>query len=112
MNNKKNRISAEKVNWNKKDLTNIISEKLNIPKSQALEYLNAIVETISEGLIQGKKITISDFGSISVSERKSFQGTHPQTGEPLEVTARFIPVFKVGKKLRAALNPHLSDKDE
>ena len=112
MNNKKNKLVSEKKNWNKKDLTSIISEKLGIPKSKALEYLNAVVETLAEGLIQDKKITISDFGSISVSERSSFQGTHPQTGAPLEVTARFIPVFKVGKKLKDSLNPHLCGNDE
>jgi len=112
MNSKINESPEEKKNWNKKDITNIMSIKLNIPKSKALEYLNAVVETISEGLIKDKKVTISDFGSFSISPRKAFQGTNPRTGEPLEVTARFIPVFKVGKKLRLSLNPHLGDNDE
>ncbi len=86
-----------KKSWNKKDLTNLMSKRLGIPKSKASEYLNAVVDVLSEGLIDGKKITISDFGSFSVSERSGFKGTHPQTGVPIEVTARFIPVFKVGK---------------
>ena len=104
------KLNAKK-SWNKKDLTNLISKKLNIPKSKANEYLNTFVEVVSEGLIKGKKITISDFGSFSVSERSGFKGTHPQTGEEIQVTARFIPVFKVGKRLKEALNPHLGDDD-
>lgn len=108
---KKARLESKK-SWNKKDLTNIISEKLDIPKSKASEYLNAVVDVLSEGLISGKKITISDFGTFSVSERSGFKGTHPQTGAPLDVTARFIPIFKVGKRLKEALNPHLEENND
>ena len=100
-----------KKSWNKKDLTNFISKRLGIPKSKANEYLNTFVDVVSEGLINGKKITISDFGSFSVSERSGFKGTHPQTGEEIQVSPRFIPVFKVGKKLKKALNPHLGEDD-
>tara|TARA_B100001094_G_C18179502_1_gene800003 strand:- start:1175 stop:1510 length:336 start_codon:yes stop_codon:yes gene_type:complete len=111
MTSNNDKLNAKK-SWNKKDLTALISTKLGIPKSKANEYLNTFVDVISEGLIDGKKITISDFGSFSISERSGFKGTHPQTGEPINVTVRFIPVFKVGKKLKEALNPHLSDTDE
>tara|TARA_R110002074_G_scaffold397236_1_gene587472 strand:+ start:199 stop:540 length:342 start_codon:yes stop_codon:yes gene_type:complete len=110
-NDKKATLNSKK-SWNKKDLTNILSTQLKIPKSKASEYLNAFVDILSEGLIDGKKITISDFGTFSVSQRSGFKGTHPQTGEPLDVTARFIPVFKVGKKLKEALNPHLDGENE
>ena len=110
-NNTQERLDSKK-SWNKKDLTNIISDKLGIPKSKASEYLNVFVGVLSDGLIRGKKITISDFGTFSVSERSGFKGTHPQTGAPLDVTARFIPVFKVGKRLKEALNPHLGGDDE
>ena len=106
-----NEILNSKKSWNKKDLTNLISEKLGISKAKANEYLNSFVDVVSDGLIRGKKITISDFGSFSVSERSGFKGTHPQTGEEIQVTARFIPVFKVGKKLKEALNPHLGNDD-
>lgn len=100
-----------KKSWNKKDLTNILSLELNISKAKASEYINSFVAVVSKGLIQGKKITISDFGTFSVSQRSGFKGTHPRTGEPLDVTGRNIPVFKVGKKLKELLNPHLSDDE-
>ena len=105
------KLNAKK-SWNKKDLTNLISDKLGVSKAKAAEMINTFVDVVSEGLISGKKITISDFGSFSVSERSGFKGTHPQTGEEIQVTARFIPVFKVGKKLKEALNPHLGNDDD
>ena len=111
-NSSDNTILQNKKSWNKKDLTNIISKELNIPKSKASEYLNVFVDILHDGLTRGKKITISDFGTFSVSQRSGFKGTHPQTGAPLEVTVRFIPVFKVGKKLKEALNPHLEQTNE
>jgi nucleoid DNA-binding protein len=101
-----------KKSWNKKDLSFWISQQLGVPKSEANIWIRAFTDAVSEGLIKGKKITLSDFGSFSVSDRSSFKGTHPQTGEEIEVTKRRIPVFKVGKKLKQALNPHLDSKDE
>jgi len=99
----------EKKSWNKKDLTNILSFELDISKAKATEYINAFVGVVSDGLSKGKKITISDFGTFTVSNRSSFKGTHPRTGEPLEVTGRNIPGFKVGKGLKDLLNPHLGE---
>lgn len=101
-----------KKSWNKKDLTNILSLELGISKAKAVEYINAFVTVVSDGLSKGKKITISDFGTFTVSNRSSFSGTHPRTGEPLEVSGRNIPGFKVGKGLKDLLNPHLGDTDE
>ena len=113
MMNNKEKVSLEnKPSWNKKDLTNILSQKMDISKAKASELLNSFVDVLSEGLINHKKITISDFGTFTVSQRKGFKGTHPQSGVPLDVTARFIPGFKMGKKLKESLNPHLSDQDE
>jgi len=112
MNSKEKPSLENKPSWNKKDLTNILSHRLDVSKAKASELLNCFVNVISEGLVNHKKITISDFGTFTVSKRSGFKGTHPQTGVPLNVTTRFIPGFKMGKKLKESLNPHLDDQDE
>ena len=93
-----------KDSWNKNDLTILLASEAGIPKVHAAKYINIVTDTIAEALEDGKKVTISDFGTFQVSERSSFDGRNPKTNEPLRVPMRRIPVFKAGKKLKRSLN--------
>lgn len=93
-----------KDSWNKNDLTILLANEAGIPKVHAARYINIVTETIAEALEEGKKVTISDFGTFQVSERRSFSGRNPKSGEPLNVPVRRIPVFRAGKKLKRCLN--------
>ena len=93
-----------KDSWNKSDLTILFANEAQIPKIRAAKYINMITETIAEALEAGKKVTISDFGTFQVSERRSFDGRNPKTGAPINVPVRRIPVFRAGKKLKSSLN--------
>lgn len=94
----------DKHSWNKSDLTVLLANEAQIPKVRAANYINIITETIAEALENGKKVTISDFGTFQVSERAAFAGRNPKTGDPIEVPIRRIPVFRAGKKLKTSLN--------
>ena len=94
----------EKNSWNKSDLTIVLANEAQIPKVRAAKYINLLTETITEALEDGKKVTISDFGTFQVSERRSFNGRNPKTGDPINVPVRRIPVFRAGKKLKNLLN--------
>ena len=94
----------QKNSWNKTDLTIMLAEEANIPKIRASEYINILTGTIAEALENGKKVTISDFGTFQVSERRSFKGRNPKTGAPIKVPVRRIPVFRAGKRLKTSLN--------
>ena len=89
-----------KNSWNKTDLTILLANQANIPKVRAAAYINILTTTISEALESGKKVTISDFGTFQVSERRSFNGRNPKNGDPIVVPVRRIPVFRAGKKLK------------
>lgn len=93
-----------KDSWNKNDLTILLANEAGIPKVHAARYINIVTETIAEALEEGKKVTISDFGTFQVSERSAFDGRNPKTGQPLNVPMRRIPVFRAGKKLKRSLN--------
>ena len=81
-----------------------LANQADIPKVRAAHYINILTSTISEALENGKKVTISDFGTFQVSERRSFNGRNPKTGSPLIVPVRRIPVFRAGKLLKNSLN--------
>ena len=92
------------VPMNKSDLTDRFAARAGIPKSHAQAHINTIFELMGEALAEGEKVVVSDFGTFTVSHRKGFQGQNPRTGEPIEVSARRIPVFKCGKALKRSLN--------
>lgn len=93
-----------KESWNKNDLTILLANEAGIPKVHAARYINIVTDTIAEALEEGKKVTISDFGTFQVSERSAFDGRNPKTGQPINVPMRRIPVFRAGKKLKRSLN--------
>jgi len=63
-----------------------------------------VFEEISSALAKGERVELRGFGAFSVKERKARIGRNPRTGEPVEVTEKFIPYFKTGKQLRERLN--------
>ena len=89
---------------NKADLTEALAAKAGIPKVRAANYINIITETIQEALTKHEKVTISDFGTFTVSKRREFTGHNPKNGSEIRVPARRIPVFRAGKGLKEALN--------
>jgi nucleoid DNA-binding protein len=90
---------------NKADLTEKLAERAEIPKVRAAHYIHIVVDAIQSALVQGEKVTISDFGTFTVSKRREFTGHNPRSGREIKVPARHIPVFRAGKGLKEALNP-------
>jgi DNA-binding protein HU-beta len=90
---------------NKADLTEVLAEQAGIPKVRAANYINIITDAVQDVLMRGEKVTISDFGTFTVSQRRAFTGHNPKNGLVMNVPARRIPVFRSGKGLKNALNP-------
>jgi DNA-binding protein HU-beta len=89
---------------NKKELTNKLASRAKISKTRAAEYIDTITNIIAEALIDGKKVTISDFGTFNLSQRESFEGYDPKNKIRIQVPRRIIPVFRAGKLLKNSLN--------
>ncbi len=89
---------------NKADLTEVLAERAGIPKVRAAHYINILTTTIQDALVQEEKVTISDFGTFTVSKRRGFKGHNPKNGDAMQVPERRIPVFRAGKALKKGLN--------
>lgn len=75
-----------------------------ITKAQAADVFDAILEAITNSLVDGDRVQVPGFGSFSISERAERQGRNPQTGEPLTIPASKNVRFKAGKNLKDAVN--------
>ena len=74
--------------------TQIESEKaLDMFVSSAIAVLSA-----------GDEISLVGFGNFSVSKVAARTGRNPKTGEAIEISARNQVKFKVGRKLKDAVN--------
>lgn len=91
------------MKWTKKQLVDTIAEKADMTKKDARTALNATIESIQEALSQGDSVGLVGFGTFEVRERAAREGRNPQTGEPMHIPAKNVPVFKPGKRLREAV---------
>jgi integration host factor subunit beta len=55
-------------------------------------------------LIKGDKVEIRGFGNFRLKTREPRQARNPETGEKVQVPAKRVLFFKVGKELREVMN--------
>jgi DNA-binding protein HU-beta len=89
---------------NKADLVNSISEKTGLSKSKTNQVVDALVDSITESLKRGEKVTLVNFGTFNTSEREPRIGRNPKTGESIEIPAKRVARFKVGTGLSKNIN--------
>jgi len=89
---------------NKTELITAMSEKSGLTKKDVDKALSAFEDSVTEALVAGEKVQMVGFLTIEVVERAARDGRNPQTGDPMRIEASKAPRFKVGKKLRDAVN--------
>jgi len=72
----------------------------HISKKDTEIVVNTIFESMAEALREGHRIEIRGFGSFQVKVREAREGRNPKTGEPVHISAKRTPFFKVGKELK------------
>lgn len=88
----------------KSDLINHVSQLRNIPAARAESIVNAIFDSIEATLQQGERIEIRGFGSFEIRRYRAYAGRNPRNGAKVEVAAKNLPFFKVGKEMKDRIN--------
>jgi DNA-binding protein HU-beta len=97
-------ITSKGNAMNKKELIDAISKKSKLNKSDSENALNAVISCITDLLANGDSIVLPGFASISRKERAARTGRNPSTGVSMEIPASKTVSFKVGSKLKEAIN--------
>jgi len=85
----------------KSGLIEAVADKTpHISKKDTEIVVNTIFESMAEALRHGQRIEIRGFGSFQVKIREAREGRNPKTGEPVHISAKRTPFFKVGKELK------------
>jgi DNA-binding protein HU-beta len=89
---------------NKAELAQSLAEKLNVPKRQAEDMINAFVDEVTANLKKGEEVVLTGFGAFSAKKRAARQGVNPQNPtQKIQIPAVTVPKFKAGKALKDAL---------
>ena len=93
----------------KVELINKISkQRKNLYQRDIKKALDAIIDEISDGLENGKRVEIRGFGTFSAKYKKSREARNPRTGQKIVVDDQYTVVFKPSKDLRENINSDLN----
>lgn len=85
---------------NKTELIARVAEKTDLTKKAAGDAVEAVLESITEALAAGNKVTLVGFGTFEVRDRAARRGVNPATGAAIDIPASRVPAFKAGKSLK------------
>ena len=72
-----------------------------ISKKDCARVVDAFLDAVKDALKEQHNIEVRGFGTFKIRRRKTRMARNPRTGDPVEVAARPVPVFKPSKELRA-----------
>lgn len=83
----------------KADLVDEVYEAIGpgITKKDCASVVDALLNAVKRALANEARIELRGFGTFEVRHRKSRMARNPRTGEPVEVPARAVPVFRPSK---------------
>ena len=88
---------------NKNDLVNSVAAKSGLSKADAGKAVDAVIDSIIDGLKDGEEIRLVGFGTFKTIQTKAREGRNPQTGATIQIPAKRQPKFVAGKAVKDAV---------
>ena len=89
---------------NKGELIKAMAKKEDFTEKDATIAYNAFIETITEAMKAGDKVSLVGFGTFEVKDVPAKTGINPQTKAKVDIPACKKPVMKFGKAYKDMLN--------
>lgn len=89
---------------NKTELVAAVAAKAELSKKDAEAAVSAVIDSITDALVDGDKVALIGFGTFEVKTRAARKGLNPRTKEEIDIPASKAPAFKAGKALKDAVN--------
>jgi DNA-binding protein HU-beta len=91
------------------DIAAKIANATGLSKVETETVVEGFILCVIEALKENESIEIRGFGTFKVKERKPRTARNPKTGARVELGRRFVPMFKVSKEFKKAVNDALLD---
>lgn len=89
---------------NKSDLVDSVASQLETSKADAGRAIEAVIASISQGLMEEQKVAISGFGTFTKKHRSARTGMNPATKQPIEIAESTTCSFKPSQQLKNTLH--------
>lgn len=94
----------------KADIVDRIAAGTGLTKIETEAVVNGFIATVVQALKEGDTIEIRGFGSFRVQHRAARVARNPRTNEEVEVADRYVPILRVSKELRDAVDRSVRER--
>lgn len=84
----------------KTEFIKTIAERTGNSQKDTKEIIDAALDVIAEALADGRRVTLTGFGTFEVRDRQERDGVNPQTGEKIKIPATRTPGFSASSTLK------------
>jgi DNA-binding protein HU-beta len=91
------------------ELMKHLTKTMDCSPQEAEQRFKHCIHAIKSLLLQDHSVTIPGFGRFSVKRKAARTARHPQTGHPLLIQAKAVPIFKAGDALKLKFYHFLED---
>ena len=95
---------------NKAELVDSIISKTGWSKREAEDAVRAFVDTVTDAVAAGDKVTVAGFGTFEKRERAARTARNPQTGDPIKVKKTTVPAFRPGSGFKSYVAMNKKDQ--
>lgn len=95
---------------NKAEMVEGIISRTGWSKREAEEAVRAFVDTVTDAVAAGDKVTLPGFGTFEKRERAARTARNPQTGDPIKLKKTSVPAFRPGTGFKSYVA--MSKKDQ
>ncbi len=88
----------------KSELIDAVAQKLDLTRGRAKAMVNTVFDAMTAALERGDGVELRGFASFSVRHYEAYTGRDPKRGNTVEVTAKRLPFFRMGKELKELVN--------
>jgi integration host factor subunit alpha len=93
------------------DISEAVYNRLGLSMSESGDLVEAIIEEISDALVEEGEVKISRFASFYVREKDARIGRNPKTLEEVTIPARKVISFRPSQILKDHVN-HRNDEEQ
>ena len=82
------------------DIVKCIADQLKLKDKDALQIVDAIIDSMKEVICEHGRLEVRDFGVFQVKSRKERIGRNPRNKDEYPIPPRKVVTFKLGKELK------------
>ena len=88
----------------KADIANEICEHVGVSKTEAMDLVEYVLDSIKAVLKSGESVKIAGFGNFMVRSKGERKGRNPRTGEEIAITPRRVVTFRASQIFKKYVN--------